>query len=94
MADVVEYKNEGVWQHFLREKGGTKLCNHDKTLDTLCFLRVTCECVQDGTCTLAEDYFRRPPSRSSGSTLSLTHANVFANDLIDVDTDHVWTDIR
>jgi len=30
MADFVEYKNEGVWQHFLREKGGQsaqcKLC--------------------------------------------------------------------
>jgi len=33
MADFVEYKNEGVWQHFLREKGATKLrnCLHDKT---------------------------------------------------------------
>ena len=30
MADFVEFKNEGVWQHFLREKGGQaaqcKLC--------------------------------------------------------------------
>jgi len=59
MADFVEYKNEGVWQHFLREKDGTKLRNrpHDKTLDTLCFLRATCECVREGTCMLAEDYF-------------------------------------
>jgi len=22
MADFVEYKNKGIWQHFLREKGG------------------------------------------------------------------------
>jgi len=30
MADFVEYKNEGVWHHFLRQKGGQsaqcKLC--------------------------------------------------------------------
>jgi len=30
MADFVEHKNEGVWKHFLREKGGQsaqcKLC--------------------------------------------------------------------
>jgi len=33
MADFVDYKNEGVWQHLLRQKGGTKLRNrpHDKT---------------------------------------------------------------
>jgi len=70
MSDFVEYKHKGVWQHFLREKGGTKLRNrlHDKTR-TLCFLRVTC--VREGTCMLAEDYFRRLPSRSSGSTLEL-----------------------
>jgi len=31
MADFVEYKNEGVWQHFIREKGGTKLRNVSMT---------------------------------------------------------------
>ena len=43
MGDFVEYKNEGVWLHF--SAVGvlcTKLrnCLQDKTLDTLCLLRV------------------------------------------------------